>query len=154
MPLDLVAKKSADEYAQGIRKMERGLKNKKKNQLRAQMINVWQERYDKAQTGRWTYKIIPQIAPLLSSGYVPGYYTSQVITGHGGFGAYLKRFKKRQDSSCPCGEPEDTAAHRILNCPKISSKYVSIEELREAVFTETPELLENRHKKIIVENKT
>ncbi len=118
------------------------------------MIGVWQERYDLAQTGRWTHKIILQIAPLLSSTYVPGYYTSQIITGHGGVGAYLKRFKKIQDSSFPCGEPEDTAAHRTLNCPLTSSKYVSIEELREAVVTETPELLENRHKKIIVQNKT
>ena len=46
------------------------------------------------------------------------HHLAQFITGHGNFGAYLHKFKRRDSEECGyCGAPE-TAGHVVLECPR------------------------------------
>lgn len=46
------------------------------------------------------------------------YYVSQFLTGHGSFGHFLLRIRKRRDESCPhCGDESDTVEHTLAACP-------------------------------------
>ena len=71
---------------------------------------------DGDQTGRWTYRLIPELATWLDRkhGQV-GFYLAQALSGHGCFNAYLKRFKKRDDESCRyCGSLVENAEHTLF----------------------------------------
>ncbi|GJQ67634.1 hypothetical protein Trydic_g8425 [Trypoxylus dichotomus] len=45
-----------------------------------------------------------------------GLSATQLITGHGNFGAYLHRIGRRDSADCECGG-EDTAGHVLFDCP-------------------------------------
>ena len=65
---------------------------------RRRLVEKWQTRWHGDQTGRWTHRLIPELATWLNRkhGQV-GFYMAQALSGHGCFNAYLKRFKKRDD---------------------------------------------------------
>lgn len=47
------------------------------------------------------------------------YYTTQLFTGHGSFGQYMYRIRKREYPACPdCGLVEDTVEHVLEDCPQ------------------------------------
>lgn len=87
---------------------------------RERTITVWQERWDREQTGRWTYILIPNIGIWIGRQHGNiGYYMTQVMTDHGSFNKYLTRFKIRHESSCDsCGAPEENAKHILFECDK------------------------------------
>ncbi|XP_075210341.1 uncharacterized protein LOC142317673 [Lycorma delicatula] len=81
------------------------------------LLQAWQEKWIAAVTGTWTKKLIPELGPWLGwkHGNV-GYYLSQFLSGHRGFGIYLPRFKRRQLPNCMyCGQ-EDTPCHTFFEC--------------------------------------
>ena len=43
---------------------------------------------------------------------------AQVLSGHGCFKAYLRRFKKKDEMCCYCNFPVDTAEHALFVCAK------------------------------------
>ena len=45
-----------------------------------------------------------------------GFYLAQALSGHGCFNAYLKRFKKRDESCSYCGSLVDNAEHTLFFC--------------------------------------
>ncbi|KAJ2941658.1 hypothetical protein O0L34_g14716 [Tuta absoluta] len=52
----------------------------------------------------------------------------QVLTGHGGFSAYLNRFKCKDSPSCICDpEKEETVEHLLTECPKYDSRRLDLE---------------------------
>ena len=45
------------------------------------------------------------------------YWVTQVLSGHGCFGAYLFKYKKRSDPTCQdCGAGSDDADHAFFRC--------------------------------------
>ena len=87
---------------------------------RRRLVEKWQTRWHGDQTGRWTHRLIPELATWLDRkhGQV-GFYLAQALSGHGCFNAYLKRFKKRDDESCRyCGSLVDNAEHALFVCAK------------------------------------
>lgn len=66
----------------------------------------WQQQWDKSTKGRWTYRLIPNIAvwSTRKHGEVDHYLT-QLLTGHGCFRAYQYRFRLDDDASCPACRP-------------------------------------------------
>lgn len=48
------------------------------------------------------------------------YHMTQILTGHGSFGTYLRRINKRESALCPhcieCNNLEDSAEHTLLVC--------------------------------------
>lgn len=87
-----------------------------KKLLRGKSTQEWETRWSTATTGRLTAAYIPsvatrkEIATPLDSGM------TQIITGHGNFQSYLKRFGFTNEDLCTCGAP-DTAQHILLSCP-------------------------------------
>ena len=87
---------------------------------RRSLVEKWQMRWNGEQTGRWTYRLIPELATRLNikHGEV-GFYLAQALSGHGCFNAYLKRFKKKdEEMCCYCYFPVDTAEHALFVCAK------------------------------------
>ena len=83
---------------------------------RHRLVEKWQTRWHGDQSGRWTHRLIPELATWLDRkhGQV-GFYLPQALSGHGCFNAYLKRFEKRDDGSCSyCGYLVDNAEHILF----------------------------------------
>ena len=77
-------------------------------------------RWHGEQTGRWTYRLIPELATWLNRKYGEiGFYLAQALSGHGCFNAYLKRLKERDEEMCYyCNSPVDNAEHALFVCAK------------------------------------
>ena len=77
-------------------------------------------RWHGKQTGRWTYRLILEVATWLNRKHGEvGFYVAQALSGHGCFIAYLGRFKKRDEEMyCYCDFPVDTAKHALFVCAK------------------------------------
>lgn len=85
---------------------------------RDRLLRRWQDRWDEEVSGRWTYRLIPDLHKWMSRGYgETSYYLTQALTGHGSFRAYLHRFRRSEDASClDCEAEEDDAEHAIFHC--------------------------------------
>ena len=68
------------------------------------------------QTGRWTCRLIPEPGTWLNREHGEvGFYLAQVLSSHGCFNAYLRRFKKRdEEMCCYCDFPVDNAEHALF----------------------------------------
>ena len=77
-------------------------------------------RWHGQQTGKWTYRLIPELAIRLNRKYGEvGFYLAQALSGHVCFNAYLKRFKKRNEEMCYyCDSPVANAEHALVECAK------------------------------------
>ena len=87
---------------------------------RRSLVEKWQTRLHSNQSGRWTHRLIPEVATRLDRkhGQV-GFYLAQALPRHGCFKAYLKRSKKRDDESCRyCGSLVENAEHTLFVCAK------------------------------------
>ena len=75
---------------------------------RRRLVEKWQMRWHGEHTGRWTYRLIPELATWLNREHGEvGFYLAQALSGHGCFNAYLRRFKER-DEEMPCPKPRFT----------------------------------------------
>ncbi|XP_023223128.1 uncharacterized protein LOC111624505 [Centruroides sculpturatus] len=91
-----------------------------KKQLASIALTDWQNEWDHADTGRKTYTYIPSITQRFKANhYTPEAETTQILTGHGNFAAYLHRFGKTNNNICDCDNTsEATEEHFLYNCPK------------------------------------
>lgn len=82
------------------------------------MLRRWQHEWDRASNGRFTYRMVPVIAKWIGRKFGEvDFHLSQLLSGHGCFGSYLKRFHLRTDESCIiCGSTPDDVEHAILGC--------------------------------------
>jgi hypothetical protein len=85
------------------------------------MINNWQEEWDRNDgKGEWTRRLIPVIERWMvrEHGEVD-FFLSQILTGHGCFMAYFKRFNiSTTTDECPYCENTDTVEHTFFVCPR------------------------------------
>ena len=91
---------------------------------RRRLVEKRQTRWHGDQSGRWTHRLIPELATWLDRkhGQV-GFHLAQALSGHGCFNAYLKRFKKRDDESCCCcGSLLENAEHTLFVCVRWGAK--------------------------------
>lgn len=90
----------------------------KKNIARQRTMEAWQRSWEENNVkGQWTKRLIPDIRRWVECKHRNvEYYLTQVLTGHGSFQTYLKRFGFTEDDSCIyCGQT-DTVEHAIFNC--------------------------------------
>ncbi|XP_023232948.1 uncharacterized protein LOC111632684 [Centruroides sculpturatus] len=95
-----------------------------KTQLNNIALQDWQLEWDNDNTGRRTHAYIPTIARRKkASHYIPNAQTTQVLTGHGNFAAYLFRFGKTDTNTCECDNAsEGTVEHFLYDCAKHENK--------------------------------
>lgn len=92
-----------------------------KRVIREATIKKWQDRYTESQTGKVTKMFFPDVksAYKILKEIERDNLTSQMLTGHGGFKAYLSRFGLTTDSACICdGETVEDVTHILLECPR------------------------------------
>jgi len=129
-PLELLAKMYANVYWR-VRELREAHNNhvppralrEAKLQARQQMINEWSEwlvreaQQANPRTRRVVAAIQPRLAEWIGRGGVP-YRTTQILTGHGCFGEFLRWIDRERTAECHhCGAPEDTAQHTLEECP-------------------------------------
>ncbi|KAL4082648.1 hypothetical protein QTP88_029709 [Uroleucon formosanum] len=91
---------------------------KGKSEARIDLITNWQREWENCTNGRWTFRLINDLPrwQLRTFGEVC-FHSSQVLTGHGCFAAYLCRFGIQATYSCEqCGFQPDDAEHAFFNC--------------------------------------
>lgn len=99
---------------------------------RQRTMREWQARWDASEKGRWTKRLIPDLQRWMdrSHGEV-NYHVTQLLTGHGGFRAYLHRFRLEETPCCDsCGGTElEDAEHVLFSCPRYSGARVVLERV-------------------------
>jgi len=85
-------------------------------------LEVWNKEWENNPKGMWTHQLFPTIQTRLQITDPPDFWTSQAITGHGVFGAYLHSRKRRCTQICNCGAPEETPQHIYQECILFSHK--------------------------------
>lgn len=108
LPIDLKAQERSSCFGKGEveRKEEREI-----------TLDRWQERWRNDPKGQWTRELIPDIRPwvLRRHGQVD-FHLTQALSGHGCFGSYLVRFRRRRSPVCFFCDEEDTPSHTIFIC--------------------------------------
>ena len=88
-----------------------------KVEIRNESIRIWQERWNNSENGRLTWEYFSNIEERLKRKEVKfTKHMLQVITGHGEFPAYKRRFGFADSATCWCGE-QGTVEHRLTNWP-------------------------------------
>jgi len=101
-------------------------------------ICQWQTKWDASTKGRWTHRLIPDLAKWLNrkSGFV-NFHLTQILSGHGCFRSYLCRFGHESDPYCLWCYPEveETAEHILFNCRRFSAEREALESAVGASLT-------------------
>lgn len=107
-PVDLLAQERAATYS-----------GEKPSIAKAKTLAEWQQRWDSAEKGRWTHRVISDLKAWRERKHgTLCYHITQLLTGHGCFGVYLKRIGKENDERCHhCNSIRDDAEHTIFHCP-------------------------------------
>ncbi|CAK1581407.1 unnamed protein product [Parnassius mnemosyne] len=91
----------------------------------------WQQRYNEATTGAVTKIFFPDIRQAHSTlkNIKLDNVKTQLLTGHGGFKAYLFKYKLTQSPSCACSsEVDETILHLLIDCPRFAMKRLECEQ--------------------------
>nr|CAI5852388.1 unnamed protein product [Callosobruchus analis] len=85
---------------------------------REETISNWQRRWENNTTNaQWTKRLIPSISRWLKCKHrVLDYHLTQLLTGHGCFELYAKRFGKASDDTCLYCLQADSPEHTLLHC--------------------------------------
>ena len=141
-PFDLLA-------LERVRIYENGKDHKKL--AAAETLTSWQSRWDSilVMKAQWTKRLISNISVwfLRKHGEI-NHYMTQILSGHGCFQAYLKKFKIILDDRCVyCKIEIDTAEHTLFHCSRWAEDRASV--YRNVRLSSTPDnmvskMLENK----------
>lgn len=82
-------------------------------------IHSWQLKWETGRHGRWTHRLIPDIARWIDRSYgEPDYYLSQALSGHGCFTKYLYGRRRAETPNCVYCDKDDDAEHTLFVCPR------------------------------------
>lgn len=83
----------------------------------------WQRSWDDSTKGRWTYRMIPNLARWVNRTHGEiNFYLTQVLSGHGCFRQYLHRFGHATSPNCPnCTGTVETVEHVVFDCPRFQT---------------------------------
>jgi ribonuclease HI len=112
-----------------------------KRRIRMETIDEWDRRYRSGETGAVTKLFFPSAGAAYGVVREMGQckFVTQLMTGHGGFSAYLHRFKCKDNPSCLC-EPdkEETVPHVLFECPVFDRIRFDVEQdLGEKIVAES-----------------
>lgn len=89
-----------------------------RTQARELVMRKWQTRWDEADGGRWTHRLIGNLLPWCNRKHGDlCYHLTQLLTGHGCFGAFLNKIGKEATTACHhCPHDHDDAEHTTFHC--------------------------------------
>lgn len=101
-----------------------------KDDARKLTFERWRERWNASPKGRWTHRLIPDPKVWSERGCGElSFHLTQVLTGHGCFGAYLKRIGKRTTEECHhCGDAVDDVEHTLFRCAAWTQQRTRLKE--------------------------
>nr|XP_026500896.1 uncharacterized protein LOC113404252 [Vanessa tameamea] len=111
-----------------------------RRRIRETTVEAWQARYSSSETGSVTRAFLPdvKIAKKVVRTSVLTPTDTQLLTGHGGFAAYLYRFKLKDSPSCVCDpECDETILHLILACPRFGRDRLEFETRTNITLTQS-----------------
>lgn len=97
---------------------------------RVKTVEKWQEEWQSGtETAVWTRRLIKDLTAWHFRGWgQPSYRLTQFLTGHGSFGTFLKRIKKRETDACDhCGGTPDDPEHTLVTCPRWEAERTTLE---------------------------
>ncbi|XP_063384874.1 uncharacterized protein LOC134670983 [Cydia fagiglandana] len=101
-----------------------------KRSIRQHTVEKWQACYEASTTGATTKKVFPQVrdANTVIKKLKLTNLLVQAFTGHGGFAAYLNRFKIKDAPSCVC-DPTigEDIWHIACDCPRFGTERLELE---------------------------
>ncbi|CAH2097271.1 unnamed protein product [Euphydryas editha] len=101
-----------------------------RRQIREETVRTWQDRYNSSETVSVTKIFLPDVktACRLVRKSAPTPVDTKIMTGHGGFAAYLHRFHLTDSPLCICDPNcEETVLHIILDCPRFGKERLDLE---------------------------
>ncbi|KAL0812196.1 hypothetical protein ABMA28_009571 [Loxostege sticticalis] len=146
---DQLAKEGAEREAEVLDYAEVPLSYVKRK-IREESLLKWQDRYDSSVTGSTTKAFLPDVRmayKLVREARLTPLQV-QIMTGHGGFGEYLHRFKLKSDPGCECDPAiSETVWHILLECPRFVNLRHNLECVIEKHLTKQKmtNLLEEKH---------
>ncbi|KAJ8913053.1 hypothetical protein NQ315_006554 [Exocentrus adspersus] len=120
LPMDLMV----EERRECHMSVQRGMEVKEAKKVSRERAHAkWQERWNASTKAAWTRRLIPEIDKWLGRRHGEVcYQTTQFLTGHGSFGAYLHRIGKRRQEDCIYCAGRDTPEHAIFACERWTEK--------------------------------
>lgn len=101
-----------------------------RRQIREATVQKWQARYEESTTGMVTKAFLPTVSMarrVLKDVKLTPIHV-QAMTGHGGFAAYLYKFKIKDSPSCICDpDKEETIWHLLFECPRFGRERLNLE---------------------------
>ncbi|CAB0040499.1 unnamed protein product, partial [Trichogramma brassicae] len=87
-------------------------------------LSKWQEAWDRSTKARWTHRLIPNIRVWIERRHGElNYHLTQLLTGHGFFKHYSRRYDYNQSAQCPvCPSSIENAEHVFYHCPRFSEE--------------------------------
>ena len=90
-----------------------------KKVIKDKMKSTWDHEWAISPNGKWTKTFFPNLATRRQAAhFAPDFISTQFITEHGKFNAYLNRFHIRRTDHCKCSElNRQTCRHLLCECP-------------------------------------
>ena len=99
-----------------------------RKQAKEESTRKWQAEWDTSGKGRWTHRLIPEIAVWTNRKHGEiNFDLTQFLSDHGCFRKYLHRFGHASSPFCPtCSGTEETAEHVVFHCPRFDMERVEM----------------------------
>lgn len=107
--------------------------NRLRQQIRTQVLKIWQNRWEQSTKGRTTYKFITTVEARLNSDWMElTFHNMQLLSGHGLLKNYQMRINVVPSDNCYCGL-KDSIEHVIYECSDLTPFRVKLQRtLQEA----------------------
>lgn len=89
-----------------------------KSEIYRVLMDEWQVEWNRTEDGQRLKSFCVHVQSNPFRRFWSDYYTTQVLTGHGDFNAYLHQRKLVESAQCLfCGDPDDSVDHFLYQCP-------------------------------------
>ncbi|CAB0044081.1 unnamed protein product [Trichogramma brassicae] len=122
----------ADEHARIYQRRPEDVKKEE----RRETLSKWQDRWDQASKGRWTHRLILNIAEWVERGHGEvNYNLTQLLCGNGYFNSHSQRYENTLSARCPaCPTTIEDAEHVFFNCLRFYEERERLQQVLKEVI--------------------
>ncbi|KAJ4447158.1 hypothetical protein ANN_09159 [Periplaneta americana] len=96
-------------------------------ELQEESVVKWESEWQNTINGAVTKSYFPSVKERLRVNIPLNGKVTTFLNVHGKTGAYLYRFKLRDNPSCACGAEEQTVDHLLFECPKLDKERLAFQ---------------------------